>query len=738
MAKETLLIKGMHCASCVTLLEKSLRKVPGVSSASVNLATNKALVNYDDAFSTRENLVDSVKNVGYSVLEESSEGDLEKIERQRNISDLKKKTFFSLAVGAVIVWGSFPYLREFSPEFLRSSWLQLALATPVQFWAGLGFYRATWSALKHRTANMDTLIVMGTSAAFLYSSLVTFFPDTAIRIGLSPEPYFDVGVVIVGLILLGRYLEAKAKGHTGQAIQKLLGLQSKTARVIRSGRELEISVDAVTVGDVLRVRPGEKIPVDGLITRGETSVDESAVTGESIPVEKMPGDRVIGGTVNKSGSFLFKAEKVGTGTLLAQIINLVEEAQGSKAPIQKLADIVSGYFVPFVLVLAILTFVTWYIFGPMPAFTFAFLNMIAVLIIACPCALGLATPTAVMVGVGKGAERGILIKDAESLEQAGQVKTVIFDKTGTLTRGQPELTDVVASSGRSEAEVILLAASLEALSEHPLAEPILARAKNLKLHKLDKFKALPGRGIEARFKKNLLFLGNTRLIQEKGLSLGQMGNRMRNLQEEGKTVMALGLGREILGLIAVADLLKDNAREAVGLLKDRGLEVVLITGDNAPTAQAIASQVGITKVISEVLPADKEQEVRKLQSGGQLVAMVGDGINDAPSLAAADVGIAMGTGTDIAIEAADITLLNPDIRAVVTAIDLSRSTMRTIKTNLVWAFIYNLVLIPVAAGVLFPVWGILLSPALASAAMALSSVSVVSNSLLLNRFREAW
>lgn len=738
MAKETLAIKGMHCASCVTLLEKSFKRVPGVTAATVNLATSRASVEYNEAESSPEDLVQAVKNVGYDVLKEGPLGDAEKIERQRNLSDLRKKTIFSLVVGAVLVYGSFPYLRDFSPEFIRSSWLQLILATPVQFWAGRGFYQATWSALKHRAANMDTLIVMGTSAAFLYSSLVTFFPEVARKIGLEPEPYFDVGVVIIGLILLGRYLEANAKGRTGEAIKKLLGLQAKTAQVVRGGREIEINISEVIVGDILRVKPGEKIPVDGIITQGESSIDESAVTGESIPVEKMAGDSVIGGTVNKSGSFLFKAEKVGAGTLLSQIINLVQEAQGSKAPIQKLADIISGYFVPSVLALSILTFVTWYNFGPMPAFTFAFLNMIAVLIIACPCALGLATPTAVMVGVGKGAENGILIKDAESLEQAGKIGTVIFDKTGTLTEGKPKLTDVVASPGHTEGEVVLLAASLEALSEHPLAEPILARAKKLKLHKLARFKALPGLGLEANFKNQPIFLGNSRLVQEKGLVLGKLGDDMKSLQGEGKTVMALGVGEEVVGLLAVADLLKEHAREAVSLLRGRGLEVVMITGDNAQTAQAIGLQAGITTIISEVLPTDKEAEVRKMQDAGKMVAMVGDGINDAPALAAAEVGIAMGTGTDIAIEAADITLLNRDIRSVVSAIDLSRSTMRTIKTNLAWAFVYNLVLIPVAAGVLFPVWGILLSPALASAAMALSSVSVVSNSLLLNRFKAGW
>lgn len=735
MTKETLAIRGMHCASCVTLLEKSFHKVPGVSSASVNLATSRASVEYSEAVSSRGDLVQAVRNVGYDVLEPGASEDIEKVERERNLINLKRRTLFSLAVAAVIVFGSFPVLSSFSPEFLRNPWLQLILATPVQFWAGREFYQATWSALRHRAANMDTLIIIGTSAAYFYSLLITILPQVAIGLGISTEPYFDVAVVIMGLILLGRYLEANAKGRTSDAIKKLLGLQPKNALVLRGGKEIQVSIGEVVVGDIVRVKPGERIPVDGVISEGETSVDESAVTGESIPKEKVAGDKVISGTVNKTGSFLFKAEKVGEGTLLAQIIKLVQDAQGSKAPIQRLADIISGYFVPIVLVLGILTFVIWYDLGPVPAFAFAFLNMIAVLIIACPCALGLATPTAIMVGVGKGAENGILIKDAESLELAQKAKVIVFDKTGTLTEGKPQLTDIISAKGHNNNEILTLAASLEKLSEHPLAEPILAKAGSLKLEKLTNFNSLTGKGVEAKRNGSPVFLGNLKLVTEKGADLGELKVILEDLQGQGKTVVALGVGQEVWGLLAVADKVKEHARQAVAMLEDRGLEVYMITGDNKRTAEAIGKELGIKKVLAEVLPTGKEAEIRKLQKGGRVVAMVGDGINDAPALASADVGIAMGSGTDIAIEAADITLLNKDIRSVAGAIDLSRSTMRTIRTNLGWAFIYNLVLIPVAAGILFPVWGLLMSPALASAAMALSSVSVVTNSLLLNRFR---
>jgi len=598
----------------------------------------------------------------------------------------------------------------------------------VQFWAGLEFYRATIPALKHRTANMDTLVALGTTVAFGYSAFVTIFPQVMQKIGVEPATYFDVSTIIIGLILLGRFFEAKAKASTSEAIKRLIGLQAKTARVVKDGKEVDIPISEVVVGMVIRVRPGEKIPVDGEILEGESSIDESMVTGESMPVDKAKGDSVVGATINKTGTFTYKATKVGGNTLLAQIIKLVEEAQASKAPIQRLADLISSYFVPIVIILSILTFVIWYIFGPAPAFLYAMLNMVAVLIIACPCAMGLATPTAIMVGTGIGAERGILIKDAESLETAHKVDTVIFDKTGTLTHGKPVVTDVVG-------DILQLAASVEKGSEHSLAEAIVNKAEEEKLvlSKVEGFKAIPGHGVEGVVEGKQVVLGNRRLMEREKIKIDE--KVIEKLESEGKTVMMLGVEGELAGLIAVADTLKDTAREAVGKLQKMGIEVVMITGDNKRTAQAIASKVGIKRVLAEVLPDEKEKEVRKLQNEGEKIAFVGDGINDAPALAAADVGIAMGSGTDVAIEAGDITLINKDLSSTAAAINLSKKTMGTIKLNLFWAFGYNIILIPVAMGILYPPFQILLSPILASAAMALSSISVVSNSLLLKRVK---
>lgn len=756
-------IRGMHCASCVGVIEKSLKKTPGVKDAVVNLATEKATITYDSDNCSEEQIASAVANVGYkAVIEQDIRSeDQEKVEKTRELKELRNKVGVSLFLGGLILWGSFPGLMNFAPDLLKNFWVQLILATPVQFWAGWTFYRATIPALKHRTANMDTLVALGTSVAYLYSTVVTFFPNIVMDLGLDAMPYFDVAAIVIGLILLGRYFEAKAKGQTSEAIKKLIGLQAKTARVLRqaqdkSFQEIDIPIEQVIIGDVIRVRPGEKIPVDGILLEGESSVDESMITGESLPVEKQKGDTVVGATMNKTGTFAYKASKVGQDTMLSQIIKLVQEAQGSKAPIQRVADLISSYFVPIVIMLAIFTFAVWYIFGPNPALLFALLNTVAVLIIACPCAMGLATPTAIMVGTGLGAEKGILIKDAQSLEIAHKVNTIIFDKTGTLTKGKPTVTDIVSvtkfpisnfqfsNKSRnsiiklSEENIILfLAASIEKGSEHSLAEAIVKKAEEekLNLEKVDKFRAVAGHGVEGIILNRKVIFGNRKLIEREKIEIEGYLEQIEKLEKEGKTVMMLGVDGKLLGLIAVADTIKESAKKGVEVLQKKGIEVVMITGDNKRTADAIASKLGIKRILSEVLPDQKEVEVKKIQAEGKVVAMVGDGINDAPALASADIGIAMGTGTDVAIEAAGITLINKDLHSVASSIELSKKTMRTIKMNLFWAFGYNILLIPVAMGVLYPFFGILLSPIFASVAMATSSISVVTNSLLLKRHK---
>lgn len=735
--KKTYPIKGMHCASCVGVTERALKKTPGVKDAVVNLATQKATVTYDQDNCTPEQLADSISKTGYTLeLEEKSE-EIQEVEKRKELAALKTKVIVSLTAGALILWGSFPGIMNTAPAILQNFFVQLILATPIQFWAAAEFYRATIPALKNRTANMDTLVSLGTTVAYIYSVFVTFFPSVVMGLGIDHMPYFDVAVIVIGLILLGRYFEAKAKLGTSGAIKKLIGLQAKTARVVREGKEMDIPIDQVQVNDVIRVRPGEKIPVDGIIVEGESSIDESMVTGESIPVDKAKGDTVVGATMNKSGTFTYKAMKVGSDTMLSQIIKLVQEAQGSKAPIQRLADTVSSYFVPIVIMLAIATFGTWYIFGPNPAFIFAILNTVAVLIIACPCAMGLATPTAIMVGTGIGAEHGILIKDAASLETANKINTVIFDKTGTLTKGKPEVTDIFPLNKANKDEVLRLAASIEKGSEHSLAESIVKKAEmeKIKIYSVNKFRAIAGHGIEALVNKQRVIFGNRRLMDREKINYKEVSEQISKLQNEGKTVMLLAVDKKLVGLIAVADTIKETAKAGVEALKRIGIEVVMITGDNERTANAIAKKLGIDRVLAEVLPDQKEAEVRKLQAESKKVAMVGDGINDAPALAAADIGIAMGTGTDVAIEAADITLINKDLRSVASAIELSKRTMRTIKMNLFWAFGYNVILIPVAMGVLYPFGGPLLNPIFASVAMATSSISVVSNSLLLKRVK---
>ncbi len=741
--KKTFSIKGIHCASCVRVLERALKKVEGVTDATVNLATGKATVTYDAAKVKDQQLTSAVANVGYKALIDERKSSFaeasEDKEKQKELNLLRNKVFVSLILGGLILWGSFPGIMNTAPAFLRNFWIQLFLATPVQFWAGLTFYQATIPALKHRTANMDTLVALGTTVAYVYSAFVTIFPKIVKYLGIDPIPYFDTAAIIIGLILLGRYFEAKAKGKTSEAIKKLIGLAAKTARIVKDGKDIDVLISEVKIGDIVRVRPGEKIPVDGQILDGESSIDESMVTGESMPVDKIKGDTVIGATFNKVGTFAYKATKIGQETMLAQIIKLVQEAQGSKAPIQRVADLISSYFVPIVIMLAFATFALWYVLGPNPSLLFALLNTVAVLIIACPCAMGLATPTAIMVGTGKGAEHGILIKDAESLETAHKINTIIFDKTGTLTKGKPEVTDIIAINNLKENEILKFASSVEKGSEHSLAEAIVKEAekRKIEIQSVTKFKAIAGHGVSGilniKNQKSKILLGNRKLMEKENIDFGSIVQTVELLENEGKTVMMLAIDGELTGILAVADTIKETAKEGIDALKKLGIEVVMITGDNERTAQAIGRKVGIDRILAGVLPDQKEREVRKIQATGAKVAMVGDGINDAPALAAADIGIAMGTGTDVAIEAADITLINKDLKSVVQAINLSKKTMRTIKLNLFWAFGYNIILIPVAMGALYPFFNILLNPIFASIAMALSSISVVTNSLLLNK-----
>jgi len=733
-------IQGMECASCVQKIERALLQTKGVTKAVVNLATEKAKVEYLPSETNIEEIKRAVESTGYKVLEfvpSEEVEDPEKFIREKEYKKLKIKFIAGLVLGLMVFLGSSRHWFPWIPSFLSNFYVLWILATPVQFWIGWQFYKGAWGAFKHRNADMNTLIAVGTSAAYLYSVVATLFPSFFEAGGIKPEVYFDTSALIIVLILLGRLLEARAKGQTSEAIKKLMGLQPKTARIIRDGKEMDIPVEEVLVGDKVLVRPGEKIPVDGVVKEGKSAVDESMITGESIPVSKEPGDEVIGATINKTGSFKFQATKVGKDTALAQIIKLVQDAQGSKAPIQRLADVISGYFVPIVISIAIATFIIWFNFGPFPALTFALLTFVAVMIIACPCALGLATPTAVMVGTGKGAEKGILIKGGESLETAHKLGTIVFDKTGTLTKGEPEITDIVNLQVYTEEEILKYAASAEKASEHPLGEAIIKRAGERKIDLQDpkNFKAIEGHGLEATVNGKDVLLGNVKLMRKRRIEVKDLEAKAEELASDGKTPIYVSLEGRAAGLIAVADTLKENSIPAVEKLKRLGLEVVMLTGDNRKTAEAIARKAGIDRVLPEVLPEDKVHEIKRLQSGGRRVAMVGDGINDAPALAQADIGIAIGSGTDVAMEASDITLIKGDLWGVVSAIELSKRTIRVIKQNLFWAFFYNTAGIPIAAGVLYPFFGILLNPIFASAAMAFSSVSVVSNSLRLRRVK---
>lgn len=748
--KVDLAIGKMHCATCAVTIEKTLGETEGVDKAVVNFGTEKATVQYDEEKTDLDQIKQAVSGLGYEAREVHEARDVveeDRLAREREIKDLRNKFWFSILLSIPIFLGSFPEWFPWVPKYFQNHYTLLLLATLVEFWAGWQFHRGAYKALLHRVADMNSLISLGTLAAYLYSAVITFFPGVVAKAGQMPAVYFDTATVIIALIILGRYLEARAKGRASEAIKKLLGLQAKTARVIREGKELDIPVEDVVVGDVVLVRPGEKIAVDGVIVEGESSIDESMITGESIPVDKKVGDEVIGATINKAGSFKFKATKVGRDTALAQIIHMVQEAQGTKAPIQRLADTVTGYFVPIVLIMAILTFTVWYIFGPSEkVLTFALLNFVAVLIIACPCALGLATPTAIMVGTGKGAENGILIRGGETLEKALEANAIILDKTGTITKGAPEVTDIIAKlkikneklkMEELEKMVLYFVGSVERNSEHPLAQAVVEKAKQEKLELAEpkNFQAIAGHGVQAELNGQKILIGNAKLMEDNRVNLDVFKKDQERLSSEGKTLMFVAVDGSASGIIALADTLKEHAQEAINSLKSLGLEVVMITGDNPLTAEAIARQVGIDRVLAEVLPADKEKEVMKLQQEGKVVAMVGDGINDAPALAQADVGIAIGTGTDVAIEASDITLVGGDLRLVSTGIRLSKATMRKIRQNLFWACFYNTALIPVAAGVLYPFFGILLNPIFAAGAMAFSSVSVVSNSLLLRRFK---
>jgi Cu+-exporting ATPase len=740
--KVLLPIQGMTCASCVNKVEKALNSLKGVVHASVNFAIERASVEYIPEEVTIRDLKKAVQDAGYQVLEVKEEDIVEKerLARERELSRLKWKFITGailLAPILFLMYGDTLLEKWFGLSREMNFFIQFLCATPVQFWAGWQFYVGFWKAAKHKTSDMNTLIAVGTSTAYLYSLIVTFGSHLIMVKGLMAHVYFDTSAAIIVLILLGRFLEARAKGRTSEAIKKLMGLQPKTARIIRSGNEADVPMETVIPGDFVIVRPGEKIPVDGVVREGHSSVDESMVTGESLPVEKKIGDTVIGATINKTGTFKFEATKVGKDTVLAQIIRLVQEAQGSKPPIARMVDVIASYFVPVVIVIAIVTFLVWSIFGPHPALTYAFLNFVAVLIIACPCALGLATPTSIMVGTGKGAENGILIRGAEALETVHQLNTIVLDKTGTLTKGEPSVTDIIESEKFLRKEILTLAASAEKGSEHPLGEAIVNKAKEENLSLLDPrdFRAIAGHGIEATIDSRRVLLGNLRLMKEKKVFLNGFSEKAERLSSEGKTAMFLAVEGEAAGMIAVADTLKENSKEAVESLQRMGLEVVMLTGDNQRTARAIAQQIGIDRVLAEVLPGMKAEEVKRLQTEGKKVGMVGDGINDAPALAQADVGIALGTGTDVAMESSDITLIGGDLRGVVTAIALSKATIRNIKQNLFWAFAYNTILIPVAAGALFPFFGILLDPILAAGAMAFSSVTVVTNALRLRRFK---
>lgn len=719
MAKKVLLIDGMTCAACSTRVEKVLNRIEGVVKATVNLSTNKAVVEFPSGIIEDHVLIQVVEKAGFGAeIEVERDLDREKELREKEIKSLKTSFIISAILSLPLFSAMFFHMAGVD-NILSNGWFQLILATPVQFIIGYRFYKGAYNSLRGGGANMDVLVSMGTSAAYFYSiyNLLT---------GVH-EYYFEASAVIITLILLGKTFEAVAKGKTSEAIKKLMGLQPKTARVIRDNQEIEIPIEDLTIGDIVIVKPGERVPVDGIIVEGNSALDESMITGESIPIDKSVGDEVIGATINKFGLFKFQATKIGKDTVLSQIVKLVEDAQGSKAPVQRLADRISGIFVPVVVGIALLTFISFYFIKD---FNTGLINAVAVLVIACPCALGLATPTAIMVGTGKGAENGILIKSGEHLERAHKIDTIIFDKTGTITKGQPEVTDILVFGDMDKKELLKIAASVEKASEHPLGQAIVQKAEQdlLAISTPEEFTAIPGKGLKASFEGKEILIGNRKLMLGNNISIEEEEEKLSKLEAQGKTAMLISVDERLSGIIAVADQIKETSLDAIKKLKNMGLEVYMITGDNERTAKTIAKEVGITNVLADVLPENKADAVERLKKEGKHVGMVGDGINDAPALAAADVGFAIGTGTDVAMEAADITLMRGDLEGVVTAIRLSHRTMKTIKENLFWAFFYNAIGIPFAA------LG-LLNPMLAGAAMAFSSVSVVSNSLRLKKFK---
>jgi len=750
VARMDFAVRGMTCAACVGFVEKALKELYGVLSVTVNLAAEKATVEYVPTIVSFEDFKKVVGDAGYSAEQLTEEFvDRELQRREEEYGALRKQLVFSAVFTVPVILGSMFHIP------LLSNWyLLFLLTTPVQFWAGMRFHAAAFSAIRHGTTNMNTLISVGTSSAYLYSIAATFVPQLFLDGGVTPQVYFDTSATIITLILLGRLLEARAKGKTSEAIRKLMGLQAKTATVIRDGVEREIFIDEVVAGDSVVVRPGDRIPVDGQVMEGASTVDESMLTGESLPVEKAAGDAVYSGTVNTAGGFVLKALKIGRETALARIIHLVEEAQGSKAPIQRLADKIASIFVPVVMGIAVVTFVVWFVFGPKPSFALALMNFIAVLIIACPCSLGLATPTAIMVGTGKGAESGILIRDAAALELAHRIEVVVLDKTGTITKGEPEVVDIILVAGGPDENGALpagdtlrllgIAASAEKFSEHPLGRAIVrkARQRNITITDPLSFIAVPGGGVRAKVALSgpaagqcEVFIGNEGLMLKEGIDTTAVRSLSERVSSEAKTPVFVAINGHIKALFPIADTIKDGSVEAIKELHSMGIDVIMLTGDHKNTAEAIAREVGVTTFFAEVLPDRKIEVVREIKAKGKITAMVGDGINDAPALAEADVGIAMGTGTDIAIEASDITLIKGSLKSVVDAIKLSKLTIRTIKQNLFWAFFYNMTGIPVAAGVLYVFGGPLLNPMIASAAMAFSSVSVVSNSLRLRNKR---
>lgn len=740
-------LKGMSCASCANTIEQAVEGVPGVKTCNVNFGIEQASVQYNAQQTNADQITRAVSQVGYSAvpIQEfgAEEDDGEKTVRQAEQQDLTRKVIIGGVLSSLLIIGTIAHIGISLPpmlQWLAVPWVQLLLASPVQLWVGQSFYRGAISAFRHRTADMNTLIALGTTIAYIYSLWTTFNPSYFTTQGLAAEVYYEAAAVIITLTLVGRFMENRAKGETSEAIRKLMGLQAKTARVVRDGAEIDIPIAEVVVGDVIIVRPGEKIPVDGEVVAGTSAVDESMITGESIPISKEPGDDVIGATINKTGSFRFRATRVGKDTALAQIVQLVQQAQGSKAPIQKLADQVTGWFVPGVIGIAIATFTIW--FDLMGNLTLAMITMVGVLIIACPCALGLATPTSVTVGIGKGAENGILIKGADSLELALKIQTIVLDKTGTITEGKPGVTDFVTVRGtanHNEINLLQLAGAVERNSEHPLAEAVVQFAQlqtgETSLPETKNFEAVAGSGVQGVVNRRLVQIGTQRWMDELGIETLPLQAQKVAWEEAGKTAVFIAVDSQLEGLIGIADKIKSSSPTAIRAMERMGLEVVMLTGDNQRTADAIAQEAGIQRVFAEVRPDQKADTVKKLQAEGKVVAMVGDGINDAPALAQADVGLAIGTGTDVAIAASDITLISGDLMGIVTAIRLSRATMRNIRQNLFFAFAYNAAGIPIAAGILFPFFGWLLSPVIAGAAMAFSSVSVVTNALRLRKFQ---